>query len=66
MTNKMILCIQYLHNILIIRNCLSRGPVVENDVTGVIQMMLPVLSSEYFLYHHMQSTAVVRVDDRQP
>ena len=29
--------------------------------TGVIQMMLPVLSSEYFVYHHMQSTAVVRV-----
>ena len=35
-TNKMILCIQYLwiilHNYLIIRNCSSRGPVVENYV----------------------------------
>ena len=29
--------------------------------TGVIQMMLPVLSSEYFVYHHMQNNAVVRV-----
>ena len=35
-TNKMILCIQYLwmilHNYFILRNCSSRGPVVENDV----------------------------------
>ena len=33
---EMILCIQYLwiilHNCFIIRNCSSRGPVVENDV----------------------------------
>ena len=28
---------------------------------GVIQMMLPVLSSEYFIYHCMQKLAVVRV-----
>ena len=28
-------------------------------------MMLPVLLSEYFVYHHMQSTAVVRVYGRQ-
>ena len=34
--------------------------------TGMIQMMLPVLSSEYFVYHHMQSSAVVRVYGRQP
>ena len=36
MTNKIILSIQYLwvilHNYFIIRNCSSRGPVVENDV----------------------------------
>ena len=35
-TNKMILSIQYfwviLHNYFIIRNCSSRGPVLENDV----------------------------------
>ena len=30
-------------------------------IMGVIQMMLPVLSSEYFVYHHMQNTAVVQV-----
>ena len=28
---------------------------------GVIQMMLPVLSSESFVYHYMQNLAVVRV-----
>ena len=36
MTTKMILCMQYiwmiLHNYFIIRNCSSRGPVVENGV----------------------------------
>ena len=30
-------------------------------ITGVIQMMLPVLSSESFGYHHMQFPAVVPV-----
>ena len=29
-------------------------------------MMLPALSSEYFVYHHMQSTAIVRAYGRQP
>ena len=28
-------------------------------------MMLPVLSSEYFVYHHMQNTAFVRVYGRR-
>ena len=31
---------------------------------GVIQMVLPVLSPENFVYHHMQSTAVIRVYGR--
>ena len=35
-------------------------------ITGVIQMMLPVMSSEYFVYHYnvMQKLAVVRVRRR--
>ena len=33
--------------------------------TGVIQMMLPVLSSESFVYNYMLNLAVVRVN-RQP
>ena len=30
-------------------------------ITGAFQMMLPVLLSESFVYHHMQNPAVVRV-----
>ena len=38
----------------------------ERDIiTGTIQMMLPVLSSESFVYHYMQNLAVVPVY-RQP
>ena len=33
------------------------GPII----TGVIQIMLPVLSSESFVYHYIQNFAVVRV-----
>ena len=33
---------------------------IDKIFTEVIQMMLPVLSSESFVYHYMQNPAVVR------
>ena len=38
---------------------------VFHFITGVIQMMLRVLSHESFVYHYMQNPAVVRVYGRR-